>query len=334
METKPLRFGVLGCSRVAQKSTIPALLDSDLTSVSAIGSRQIETAQTCADKFHIEGSGTYTDILERDDVDAVYLSLPNVLHEEWTIKAIEAGKHVWCEKPAAMTFSSARKITDHAKKRGVLVTEGFPFLFHPQHKKVNGLVSEGAVGDVTTFHGQFSYPMPELGNIRLNLSLGGGIYADAAVYPIRASRMIFNEEPESIFCTLIKNAESGVDVKADMVLTFSKNKTAHISVAFDAYFQSTYSALGSSGMISVERAYAVPSDKDTKIFLNRNDETETFNIGATNQFKKFAENFASMVGNKEKWTMSANDLLAQARVFDAGLKSNKERRVVSIAEIN
>jgi len=330
---KQLRFGVLGCSRVAQKAAIPALMQSPNTTVSAIGSRSEEAARTCAEKFNIGISGDYADVVHHPDVDAVYISLPNSLHEEWTIKAATAGKHVWCEKPAALTYEAAKNIADAAAKHGVHIREGFPFLNHPQHRQVKNIIANGLIGTPTTFHGAFSYPMPDDANIRLDANLGGGVYADAAVYPIRASRMLFNDEPESVFCHLTVDPERGIDVKADLILTYPGNKTAHLSTAFGAYFQSSYSVLGSTGSVSLDRAYAVPPDKEVSVHLHRNDETETIRVAPANQFVLFAKDFSDMALDAEQRKRHADDLLKQARVFEAGIKSNEEGCVVALAEI-
>src|SRR4051812_31384657 len=126
---KKIRFGVIGTSRIAKKSAIPAIVDSEFATLTMIGARQPEKAAAYAQEFGCR-LGTYEDVLN-SDIDAVYISLPNSLHEEWTIKAANARKHVWCEKPAALSYGSAKRMVEAAKKNGVRLMEGFMFTYHP-----------------------------------------------------------------------------------------------------------------------------------------------------------------------------------------------------------
>src|SRR3989344_3722266 len=139
---KKIRFGVIGCSHIAKKAALPALLDSPLAELVMVGSRSYEHAQECAQGFGCDSYGTYEEVLENKDVDAVYISLPNSLHEEWAVKAAEAGRHVWCEKPAALTYASAERMIAAAQKNNVRLMEGFMFLSHPQHARVRNLIQE------------------------------------------------------------------------------------------------------------------------------------------------------------------------------------------------
>lgn len=330
---KKICFGVLGCSRIAKRSVIPALIDSSLANLQMIGSRSVERARECAEQYGC-GYGSYEEVLGNRDVNAVYISLPNSLHEEWAIRAAEAGKHIWCEKPAALTYKSAKGMIETAQKNNVRLMEGFMFLSHPQHAKVVELVRQGALGELLNFEGCFAVPMPEREANILNKKLGGGSYNDAAVYPIRASRMIFGEEPVSVACSLVMDKKTGVDVKADMFLMYPGGRSAFISSVFGSYFQSTYSMLGTKGRVQMGRAYAAPPDRTVKIFLEREDRVEEISIEPANHFKLMMEDFCReiLLGSKSKKNYE-QDLLAQARVLDAGRLSHKERRVVYLSEI-
>src|SRR3989344_7085975 len=143
---KKIGFGVLGCSYIAKKAAIPALIDSSFAELAMIGSRSYDAARACAEAFDCDSFGTYEEVLANENVDAVYISLPNTLHEEWVIRAAEAHKHVWGEKPAALTYASARRMIAACRKNNVRLMEGFMFLSHPQHAHVRKLISEGALG--------------------------------------------------------------------------------------------------------------------------------------------------------------------------------------------
>ena len=228
---RKIRFGILGTSRIAKKSAIPAIIASEEAELAMIGSRSIESARICAEESGCADFGTYDDALANPDIDAVYISLPNSLHEEWTIKAAQAGKHIWCEKPAALTAGSAERMVEAARANHVRLMEGFTFLSHPQHAIVREIIGAGKIGEVASFTGTFAYPRPQGGDIRLDRMLGGGILYDAAVYPIRASSMIFDGNPEYVECTLSIDPDLGVDTHADLTLTYPEGRIASITAS-------------------------------------------------------------------------------------------------------
>ena len=331
---RKIRFGVIGCSRIAKKSALPALLDSKFAELAMVGSCEEETARACAEQFGCNSCGTYEDVLFNKDVDAVYISLPNSLHEEWMVKATGVGKHVWCEKPAALSYASAKKMTVACKKNGVRLMEGFMFLHHPQQAKVRELIAEGAIGEPKTFEGSYTYPMPKMGNIRLNAGLGGGVYNDAAVYPIRASRMIFNDEPFAVTCALTIDPATNVDVKAEMTLDYPNGRTARMLAAFDETYLSTYRVSGEKGHLALERAYAVPNDMAVKIFLEHNGDVQEIAIPPADHFKLMVDDFCREILLGTSSTKNyEEDLLAQARVLEAGRLSHEQGRTVRLSEL-
>ena len=186
---EPLKFGIIGCSRIAKRSVIPAIIKSEFAEVKIIGSRSTEKAKEFASEFNCEKFGTYEDVISDDSVDAVYISTPINTHEEWSIKATEAGKHVYVEKSSTTDFDSARRMVESAKENNVRLMEGFMFRFHPQHQKVKELIKEGKIGEVKSFNGIFGCPAFPEGDIRYD----SGFLEDSGCYPICASRMIFGE---------------------------------------------------------------------------------------------------------------------------------------------
>src|SRR3990167_10728171 len=331
---KYIRFGVIGCSRIARKSVLPAILDSNLARLAMIGSRSKVKAIAFAKEFHCNSYGSYEDVLGNKNIDAVYISLPIALHEEWAIKAAKAKKHVLCEKPAATTLASAKKMIAAAKKNKVRLMEGLMFRYHPQHAKIKELIKRGVLGKLLKFDGCLAVPMPDKNNNILNSALGGGYYNDAAPYPISASRMIFGEEPMSVVCHLKMNLQKNIDTKSDMLLEFPEGKSAFISTAIGSYFQSTYSVLGSKAYIKATRAYAVPKDMDTKIYIEADDKTTEIIIKPANHFKLMIDDFCAEILNGSASTKDyEGDLLAQARILEAGRISHKEKRIVYLREL-
>ncbi len=330
---KKIRFGVLGCSRVAKRSVLPALAASPYAELRLVASRSVESAEACAKEYGSQAS-TFEEILANVDIDAVYISLPNSLHAQWVIRAAEAGKHVWCEKPAALSYENAERMVAAARKKNVRLMEGFMFLSHPQHAKVREMIDAGILGDLLTFEGCFAVPMPAASSTILEKDLGGGCFYDAGMYPIAASRMIFGEEPKSVACTLVMDPHTGVDVRADMMLTYLGGRSAHISAAFGSYFRSTYGVLGTEAHLTAARAYAVPKDRVTILLLNKNDVIQEITIEPADHFQIMLDDFCEEIALGSASTKKyEEDLLAQARILDAGLLSHRERRFVNISEI-
>ena len=334
MAIKKIKFGVIGTSRVALKGMLPAMRDSEFAELTMIGSRDREKAKSVAEQFGAKLWGTYEDVLKSSDVDAIYVSLPNSLHEEWSIKAIESGKHVICEKPAAISYESGKKMVGAANRNNVRLLEGYMFRYHPQNVKIREMIKEGALGNLLRFEGVFGYAMPEKGSVSMNKSLSGGSFYMAAGYPVSASRMIFSGEPESVFCTIEFDAESGVSIKTDMMLAYYGGKSAFVSSIFGSYFQSTYSVLGTKASVRMGRAYAVPREMGTKLFFDTDDKIEEIVVDPADHFQLMLDDFCEEIsrgGDRKK--DYEGELLAQARVMEAAMVSHVEKRLVKISEI-
>lgn len=330
-----VRFGVIGCSRVALKGMLPALRDSEWAELVIIGSRNFQKAKEVAEQFGAKKCGNYEEVLKDKEINAVYVSLPNALHEEWTLKALEAGKHVICEKPTAISYDAAKRMVETAKKNNVRLLEGLMFRFHPQHAKVKEFIENGTLGDLLKFEGCFGYAMPDRKSNAMSKELAGGTFNDQLPYPIYSSRMIFNEEPESVFCKIENDKENGVSVKAEVTLNYSNGKQAFASSFFGSYYQSTYSILGTKACVRMGRAYAVPREMPVKIFLDRNDNIEEITIPPADHFRLMVDDFcAEVLKDKASAKNYESDLLNQARVLEAARLSDKEKRIVKISEID
>ena len=337
-----LRFGIIGCSRIAKRSVIPAILKSEFAELQMIGSRSVDRAKEFSSEFNCKNYGTYEDVISDESVDAVYISTPIGTHEEWAIKAANAGKHIHCEKSSTTSFESAKKMIENSKQNNVRIMEGFMFRFHPQHQKVKDLINNNKIGDLVSFNGTFGFPAFPEGDIRYNKKLGGGFLNDSGCYPVCASRMIFEEEPIGVSCNLSIDAKTGVDVRGTSYMIFDKEKTASITYGNGNYYQSKYNVWGSGGIISLERAYSVPPDFKTHVDIEYNDKNdwasiknETFDINPANHFSIMIKAFCQEItGDKKSSFNFEEDLKNQARVMEAHRVSSEEKRFVSLDEIN
>ena len=337
----PLKFGIIGCSRIAKKSVIPAILKSEFAELEIIGSRTAKKSKEFSMEFNCKKNGTYDDVIFDDSINAVYISTPIGTHEELAMKAASAGKHVYCEKSSTDSFNSAKKMIECSKKNDVRIMEGFMFRFHPQHQKVKELINNNKIGKLDSFNASFGFPSFPEQDIRYNKELGGGFLNDSGCYPICASRMIFDEEPISVFSQSNHDSKSGVDVKGISILKYKNNKTANLTYVNGNYYQAKYEVWGSEGIISLDRAYSVPSNFITKINLQYSIENtwegrknEIIEIPPMDQFLKIIDIFCmEIIGKKKSPINFEEELLNQAKVMEAHRLSNSTHKEVWLSEI-
>ena len=197
--SKTVKYGVISTARIAVNKHIPAIQDSTNGEVVAISSRDLALAKSEADRLGIpKYYGSYNELIEDPDIDAVVNPLPNTMHHEWTIRAANAGKHVMCEKPIAMTVQEAHEMHDAAEANGVQLAESFTHRLTEQMRYVRDSVANGLIGEVTEAHGRLGSYLHEVDtNIRANPELGGGSLWDRGSYPVCALRFVLGAEPES-----------------------------------------------------------------------------------------------------------------------------------------
>jgi len=327
-----LKIGAIGCSDVAKRQFFPAINSSQLANVEYIGSRSLKKAEEWAKKYGCSKFGTYDDVID-SNIDAVYISLPIGLHEEWTLKAAKAGKHVLCEKSSTTSYESAKKMVKTCKENNIRILEGFAFRFHPQHKQIRELICR-EIGELHNFYGIYGFPLPLEDNIRWKKELGGGVLNDVSCYPIYASRLVFQSEPISVLSHLEFDKKFDVDKSADVILKYPNEKTAFVSSGFNNYYQSKYSVWGSKARISTKRAYAVPRDYKTSIYLDKNDKISETIIPPVNQFAIMFDIFCNVITNNIKNPYDfENDLLEQAKLMESIRISSHEKRLVPLSEI-
>jgi predicted dehydrogenase len=329
-----IKFGVIGCSRIAKDSVIPAIKNSEFAELQMIGSRSVDKAAEFARYFSCKNYGTYEEVIDNKNLDAVYVSVPVGLHEEWTIKAANAGKHVLCEKSSTVSYESAKRMVQTCKENNVRIMEGLMFRFHPQHLKVLELIQKRKLGDLFVFNGFYGFPPMSHDDIRYKKELGGGVFNDAGCYPICASRIIFGEEPTEVLCNFVMDHDSGVDSKATIFLKYGKTKFAQMAVGYDLFFQSTYSVWGSNGSVQLRRSYNIPPDEKAKLFLHVNTEIEEITIEPHNHFTAMVDSFCHEVTGSAVCSFNfEEDLLKQAKVMQAARISNDKQCFVKINEL-
>ena len=241
-----LRWGLLGTARI-NRVIIPALRASARNRLDAVASRTPHRAGAYAREWGItKALGSYEALLADPAIDVVYISLPNSLHAEWTVRAVEAGKHVLCEKPLALSVAEVDRIGAAAARHHRIVTEAFMYRHHPQSDLVVRLVKDGAIGEVRLIRGSFRFMHTRPGDARWLPEMGGGSLWDIGCYPVSFSRMVVGQEPVVVGGEQVLGP-TGVDIAFAGVMRFPGDVVAQLDSSFTAPFHTGLNVLSSEG---------------------------------------------------------------------------------------
>ncbi|HEX6048626.1 MAG TPA: Gfo/Idh/MocA family oxidoreductase, partial [Gemmatimonadaceae bacterium] len=208
----PVRWGILGAANIAIKKVVPSMRGSPLSRVAAIASRDLARAREAAAQLGIPRAySSYEELIADPQVEAVYIPLPNHLHVPWAIRAAEAGKHVLCEKPIALSAAEARTLLAARDRHGVQIAEAFMVRTHPQWEEVERLIASDRIGPLRLVAGHFSYYRRDPSDIRSRPEWGGGALMDIGCYPVFIARWMFRAEPIDVAAMLDRDPDLGID---------------------------------------------------------------------------------------------------------------------------
>ncbi|WP_136604830.1 Gfo/Idh/MocA family protein [Paenibacillus dokdonensis] len=330
---KKLRWGILGTASIAQTAFIPGVQDSRKCIVQAIASRQPQKAAEAAEKFNIPASyGSYEDLLQDPEVDAVYIPLPNHLHKEWTLKAAQAGKHVLCEKPVALNAAEAAEMAAACSKAGVIFAEAFMYRYHPKHRRIQEIVESGEIGTIRAIHGCFTYnDLKDKRNVRYQKHMGGGSIYDVGCYPISAARMILGQEPLAAAVLASFSSEHEIDLMASGVIEFPDDVALTFDCGMSASPRCELQVLGSKGRIELPLAFGWEHDEEPpQLIVYEGDTRREERLGVFNSFALEADAFAAAVLEDEMLPFGPDDAVSNMKVIDACMKAAKEKTWVPI----
>lgn len=328
-----IRWGIIGSANIAKGSVIPGIQQSETGEVVAIASRGLEKAKETAEQLNISKAyGSYEELLQDPEIEAVYIPLPNHLHKEWTIRAAEAGKHVLCEKPLAINADEAEEMVAACEKAGVVFAEAFMYRYHPRYKLINELIDSGEIGDIRGIHGTFTFNnAKDSGNVRYKKEWGGGSLYDVGVYPISAARMILNEEPKAATVhAFFSEKHDDVDMMASGILEFDKGVALTFDCGMWAEFRNELEILGTNGRIEVPSAFITHQNEQDHIIVHTNDGKRELEVPYLNQYALQADAMGRSIRNGEALPFPSQDAVLNMKVIDACLTSARESRRVEL----
>jgi predicted dehydrogenase len=322
-----VRWGILGAANIAVKKVAPAMQRGTRCHIVAIASRELGKAQRAARELGVERAyGSYEELLADPDIEAIYNPLPNHLHVPWTIRAAEAGKHVLCEKPIALSADEARQLLEVRERTGVLIGEAFMVRNHPQWLAVRDLVQRGSIGDLRVVAGHFSYFKRDPNDVRSVLEWGGGGLMDVGCYPITMARWLFGEEPEAAIGIVDRDPELRVDRIVSGLLRFPSGGQATFTSAMQLVHYQRMQLHGTSGRIEVQIPFNAPNDRACRIFVDNGRElgdrsADAIDFPIVDQYTLQGDNFSAAVRGEGEVPVSIEDAIGNMAVIDALFRS-------------
>jgi len=301
---KILNWGFLSTAKI-NRALIKPLRASKQTRLLGAASRSQATADAYSREWNIPRAyGSYEALLADPDIDVIYNSLPNHLHAEWTVKALQAGKHVLCEKPLALTLEEVDNIISASKETGKVAAEAFMYRHHAQTLKVKELVDSGAIGKLQLIKGSFTFTLNREGNYRFVKEYGGGSLWDVGCYPISFARMIVGEEPAEVFGWQVPGP-GGSDESFYGQMRFNNGVHSQFDCGFNSQFRSSIELVGTDGMIQIPAPFK-PGLKN-EIYITRGDKLETVKVKGRELYLGEVEDICDAILNGTSTRVTLSD---------------------------
>jgi xylose dehydrogenase (NAD/NADP) len=324
MSAEPVRWGVLSTARI-NDAVIRGARKSDRVAIVAVASRDLARADAYARaNAYPRAYGSYEALLEDPELEAIYISLPNSLHVEWSIRALEAGKHVLCEKPLDCSAAEVERAFDAAEAADRFLMEAFMWRHHPQTLRLKDLVDEGAIGELRLVASAFSFQLTRLEDVRMQPELQGGSLLDVGCYCVSAARLLAGE-PKVVYGEHVLSS-SGVDVRFAATMRFPGEVLAHLDCAFDLPARSMIEVVGSEGSLVASDPFILGDARGLE--LRREGVVEPVAAEHTNKYQLEFENLSDAIRGRAEPLLGRADAVGQARTLDALLRSAEREEAV------
>lgn len=326
-----VRWGIISTANIGTQKVIPAMQQGEFCDVVAIASRNLDTAKAAAKQLGIPKSyGSYEELLADSDIDAVYNPLPNHLHVPVSIQALEAGKHVLCEKPIGLTSAEGQQLVDAGKRFSKLkMMEAFMYRHHPQWQRARQIVTDSGIGELRTIQSFFSYFNDDANNIRNMADIGGGGLMDIGCYPISLARFIFADEPSRAFGIVEYDPQLKTDRLASSVMDFGRG-TATFTCSTQLTAHQRVNIFGVEGRVEIEIPFNAPPDRPCKMWHQRGAEIEEIVLDTCDQYTIQGDLFSQAILNDTDVPTPIEDAVANMKVIEAIVRSGESGRWESV----
>ncbi len=326
-----IRWGVLSTAKIGTEKVIPAMQAGELCEMAAIASRDLARAQSTAKQLGIpKAYGSYEELLADPDIDAVYNPMPNHLHVPWSIKALQAGKHVLCEKPIGLTSAEAQQLIDAAREHPQLhIMEAFMYRHHPQWQLTRKLVNDGEIGELRSVHTAFAYYNVDPDNVRNKADIGGGGLMDIGCYCISVPRFLFDAEPRAVTGMVEYDPNFRTDRLASGMLEFERG-TATFTCSTQLVPYQRVNVFGTEGRIEVDIPFNAPPDRPCKVTHEKGGDSREIMLDVCDQYTLQGDVFSRCVLDDTQVPTTLDDALANMLVIEAVVRSAEQGARVAI----
>lgn len=329
---RALRWGVLGAARIAIRSVLPAFKTTRHSSVVALAARDPERAHSVAAQFGIpDVYDSYDELLADRTIDAVYIPLPNDLHVPWTLRALEADKHVLCEKPIALNAEQAAAIAEAAGRRARQVAEAYMIRFHPQWQRARALVLSQRLGEIHAIHSWFAFDNPKGENLRNSLAHGGGALYDIGGYAVVGARWLFGSEPERVIGLFERDPAQGVDRFTSGMAAFPAGRQLVFGVSTGLARTQSVTVYGSRAQLTIETPFNPTADRATRLLIDDGRDVygsgiEIENVPQADQYALQLDAFSDAILTGRDVPFGIDDAITNMRALDALFRSEVSGR--------
>ncbi len=323
-----VRYGVLSTSQIARNQHIPAAARTTNSEIVAISSREKARAEHWAEKLGVpKAYGSYREVLDDADVDVVINPLPNSMHGEWTIRAAEAGKHVFCEKPLAVAVEEAERMVAACDAAGVKLMEAFKIRFMPQQAYVREMIDSGAIGEVTLVRCELTYTLPDWEtDVRGQADLAGGALFDAGCYCVNQARAVMRDEPVAVQAFQHLHERNQVDATFVSVLKFPGGRMAYVTTGMQQPFFHRCEIVGTTGRIEVPHMFG---PEVVRVFRGREPQEER-TFPDQNPHVTMLEHFSDCVLNDKPVALPPSDSVANTAALVALKQAAETEQTVTL----
>lgn len=303
-----VNWGVLGYARIAKNSIIPAIARADNARVYGVASRHRDELPVGEWQ---KSYGDYAALLADDAIQAVYIPLPNSLHKEWVIRALEAGKHVLCEKPIGLTADEACEMQQVAKQHNRLLMEAFMYQYTDRVRVIKQVLESGELGELRHINVSFRFLLDRPGTIKMQPALGGGALYDVGCYPVNFIGMVTGRLPVS--CKAVSETEQGVDTNLSALLQYDDGLIANIHCGFNAFGRNYAEIIGTKGMLVVDKPFL---DDAGTLYLHTNEGVRELPVSESDRYQAEIRHFSSAILNEPSRLIPLDETVRNMQVLD------------------
>lgn len=313
-----VRWGVLSTANIGVQKVLPAMQRSERCAIVAIASRDEAAARAVAARLGIpKAYGSYDALLADPEIDAIYNPLPNHLHVPWTIKAIEAGKHVLCEKPLTRSVHEAEQMLEACQQAGAQLMEAAMYRFHPRMRRLKELLTSGALGSPRFLHSAFSFPLRDAENYRNSLAYGGGALLDIGCYCANALCWLNGASPVTIQAFSSYREAGGIDLESSALLRFANGSLGHMQCSFVAAEYQSIEIVGSQGALVAPLAFTAWRDDATLLHLQEGSQFRDEYFAPADPYQLMVEHFADVLHGEATPAYPPQEAVQTLAVLDA-----------------